>query len=304
MRSSRLTALAVAMTLSTGCLAHHMGPMPGEPPSADFAEIDGVRLRYVDRGQRQGPPVVLVHGFASAIETWSGVIDALEENHRVVALDLMGFGWSDRPDRDYSPEAQAALLLGLLDQLGVGHAAFVGHSWGSSVVLATALTAPERVTRIALYDAWVFDAQLPSFFRWSFLPGLGEVLFATFYGQRADESLLRAFHDPRVVDEAFVEAVEAALERPGTKAAALAAARGQASLANLEARYGQVEVPALLLWGREDQIAPLHFGERLAATLPNARLVVYPHCGHFPTIEARAASTRELAEFLAASVAP
>ena len=290
-----LLAVATGALAASGCLAYHTGPMPGEPARADFAQVDGVRLRVADRGQ--GPPVVLLHGFASALETWTDVMAALEPDHRVIALDLMGFGWSDRPEADYSPSAQARLVLGLLDQLGIDRADFVGHSWGASVVLALALLAPERVARVALYDAWAYDAQLPSFFRWARLPGLGEALFAVFYDQRADERIVRGFHDPRRVTAGFVDDVERALERPGTTAAALAAVRGQ-RYDEIEARYRDITHPALLLWGREDEVAPLHFGERLAAELPDARLVVYPRCGHFPMIEAAAASTADLAAFL------
>src|SRR4051794_6851963 len=112
-----ILALAIA-TLSSGCLAFHTGAMPGEPEHATFTTIDGVRVRYVDQGQ--GSTVVLIHGFASSLETWDSVIPTLvESGHRVIALDLRGFGWTDRPPGDYSSEAQARLVLALMDQLGV-----------------------------------------------------------------------------------------------------------------------------------------------------------------------------------------
>jgi pimeloyl-ACP methyl ester carboxylesterase len=107
-----------------------------------------------------------------------------------------------------------------------------------------------------------------------------------------------AFHDPRKVTERFASAVERALDRPGTVAAALAAVRGQRYQA-VQARYRTIQAPTLLLWGREDAVTPLAYGERLARDLPDARLVVYPRCGHLPMIEAEAASTRELERFLA-----
>jgi pimeloyl-ACP methyl ester carboxylesterase len=279
-----------------GCLAFHQGPMPGEPAGAAFHVVDGVRLRVVDTGGEK-PAVVLLHGFASALETWSAVLPALSVRYRVIALDLMGFGWSDRPERDYAPDAQAGLVLGLMDRLGVERAAVVAHSWGSSVALAMALGAPGRVTRLALYAAWVYEEQLPMFFHWARLAGLGEVLFALFYNERPDERMAMAFFDPALLDERLVEEVEAALERPGTRAAALAAARGQ-RFADVEARYPQVRVPALLLWGREDGVSRIAVGERLSRELPDASLRVYPRCGHFPMLEAAAESTRDLVRFL------
>jgi pimeloyl-ACP methyl ester carboxylesterase len=91
--------------------------------------------------------------------------------------------------------------------------------------------------------------------------------------------------------------VEFALDRPGTVAAALAAVRGQ-RYSEVQARYRTIAQPTLLLWGREDEVTTLPFGERLSRELPHARLVVYPRCGHFPMLEAASASNTELVAFL------
>jgi pimeloyl-ACP methyl ester carboxylesterase len=124
------------------------------------------------------------------------------------------------------------------------------------------------------------------------------VLFDLFYAERPDDKIARAFYDPqRYVSERFVEEVERALDRPGTTAAALAAVRGQ-RFADVQKQYAQVKQPVLLLWGREDEVTLLAYGERLARDLPHAHLVVYPRCGHFPMIEAAQPSTEELQRFL------
>jgi len=289
-------ALVLVVSLLPGCLAHHQGAMPGEPKDAAWQVVDGVRMRYEDAGK--GPAVVLLHGFASALETWAGVAPKLRANHRVIAMDLKGFGWTDRPAGDYSAHAQAKLVLALLDKRGVQQFALVAHSWGSSVALAMARLAPKRVQRLALYDAWVWQDQLPSFFLWARYPVMGELLFGLMYDQRVDERLALGFYDASRVRQPFVDAVYAALERPGTRAAALAASRGQ-RFAAVEGDYGKVQQPTLLLWGQQDRVARLRHGRRLLRTLPRARLRIYPRCGHFPMIEAREASTRDLLAFLA-----
>jgi pimeloyl-ACP methyl ester carboxylesterase len=305
--------------------------MPGEPSNARFADVDGVRVRYTDTGEpdsetkapvpnatpeggepngassrpassassasERKPTVVLVHGFAAALESWAGVVPALAKTHRVIALDLKGFGWTDRPEGDYSPEAQAKLLLRLLDLRGVSRSAIVAHSWGSSVALAASLQAPDRVTKLALYDAWVYDEQLPTFFHWARADGVGEALFGLYYKERADERIALAFFDHKYVTQKLVDSVEDALDRPGTLAAALAAVRGQ-HYEDVESRYRRVDKPTLLMWGREDIVTPLKYGERLSRDLPSSKLVVYPRCGHFPMIEALATSNRDLVQFL------
>ncbi|HMR04779.1 MAG TPA: alpha/beta fold hydrolase [Polyangiaceae bacterium] len=291
----------VALLLLSGCSpAFHRGALPGEPKDARYAQVGDTRVRYVDEGQ--GPAVVLLHGFASSLDNWKRVRPALRQRHRVIALDLKGFGWSDRPPGDYSPRAQAHLVRALLDQRGVDDVAVVGHSWGGSVAMQLALNDAKRVRRVALYDAWVFEEQLPTAFHMARAPGLGELIFGAFYDERIDEKMASAFFDRRYVTEAFVEEVERGLERPGSTAAALAAARSQ-HFDQVQQRYSKMDKPTLLMWGREDRITPLHYGERLARTLPGARLVVYPRCGHFPMIEAAAESTRELSAFLSEDLA-
>lgn len=291
--------LALSMPLLTGCLSFHRGAMPGEPKNASFVEVEGARVRFVDEGE--GPPVVLIHGFASSLETWDAVIPVLSKSHRVIAMDLKGFGWTDRPEGDYSPWAEAKLVMALMDRRGIEKADIVAHSWGSSVALSLALGAPQRVTRIALYDAWVYEDQIPTFFRLARRDGIGELLFGIYYKERPDERLSLAFFDPAILNEKLAEDVEKSLERPGTVAAALAAVRGQV-FSKVEQRYRTIRKQTLLLWGREDVVTTLDYGERLSKELPNARLVVYPRCGHFPMIEAASASTAELARFLDAAV--
>ena len=304
--SSRHSILVLVMGamlhLLTGCMAFHSGPLPGEPRTAAFTEVNGVRVRYVDVGK--GPAVVLIHGFASSLETWSAITPLLAKGHRVIALDLKGFGWSGRPAGDYSPRAQAELVYALLDERGIDRAAVVAHSWGASIALEMALEKPERVTRLALYDAWVYEEQIPTFFIWSRAPGVGETLFSLYYGQRPDERIAYAFYDKeRFVTEKLVTEVQRALDRPGTYAAALAAVRGQ-RYAGVQKLYRTIAQPTLLLWGREDQVTLLSYGERLSRDLRNARLVTYPQCGHFPMLEAAGPSTNDLLEFLDQDAAP
>jgi pimeloyl-ACP methyl ester carboxylesterase len=184
-----------------------------------------------------------------------------------------------------------------MTQLGIAKAAVVGHSWGTSVTLATALLAPERVERIALYDAWVYEEQQPLFFQWSRAPGVGEALFGLYYNQRAEDRLALAFYDNKYVTEGLIEIAYSHLDKPGTMAAHLAAVRGQ-RYAEIEQRYKTIRQKTLLLYGREDGVTLTKYGERLLRELPTSRMVVYPNCGHFPMLEAASASTRDLHGFL------
>jgi len=288
--------MAASTAFMVGCATFYAGALPGAPADATFVGVDGFHVRYRETGT--GPTVVLIHGYSASIDLWRPVQDALAEQHRVIAIDLKGFGWTSRPPGDYSPAAQAALVWGVLDHLGVADVALVGHSWGSSVALAMILAQPARVRRVALYAAYVFEAQVPSFLRWARLDGFGEALFSMYYRERVEDRVGLAYHDQRFVTQARVERVEAELARPGAVAAALAAARGQ-RFTRQEARYKDIHQPALLLWGDDDLVTPLRFGQQLARVPPDADLKVYPACGHIPMVEAFASTTRDLAHFLA-----
>ncbi len=136
-----------------------------------------------------------------------------------------------------------------------------------------------------LADAFVFSEQRPTNFDWSDVGGFGEGLFTTFYGRRLDEWMAYAYYDPdRFVSQQLVDSVEAARARPGAVRAALEVARGT-RFEHLEARYAEVDRPALLIWGQQDRVTPPSFGRRLAAALPRARFVVIDRAGHFPMIE-------------------
>ena len=291
------TLATLVVACLAGCATFHAGALPGAPADATFVEVDGVSVRYREAGT--GPAVLLVHGYGASADHWAPVIPALAVHHRVIAVDLKGFGWTSRPAGDYAPAAQAELVWHVLDKLGVTDVAIVGHSWGSSVALSMAVARPTRVRRVALYSAYVYDEQVPSFFRWAEKPGIGEALFTLFYRQRIEDRAPLAYYDERWVTQERVDRVEDELAREGTVAAALAVARAH-HFAQLHAKLRGFPRPVLLLWGENDEVTPVQFGERLAAELPNARLVRYPRCGHIPMVEAHNQSTRELALFLAA----
>lgn len=290
-----VVALGIALVCA-GCLSYHRGPLPGEPSTATFATIDDARIRYLDIGE--GTPVVLLHGFGASLESWGAVIPALAKHHRVLALDLKGFGWSGRPEGNYSPAAQAKLVLQLMSQRGIERAAIVGQSWGGAVALSVVAAAPERVTRVALYGALAFEDQVNGFMSWARVRGMGKLMFSLMWDPRLlAENMQLAFYDKSLVTAAALDRVETNMSRPGATAAAYSVVH-QISLTALEPRYASMTQPFLLVWGRDDQITPKRFGERLAHELPNAKLMIYPRCGHLPQIEAPR-STIDLATFLA-----
>jgi pimeloyl-ACP methyl ester carboxylesterase len=292
---------AFALVLAAGCAEFQR---PGESLGA-AAHADGARLRvdsgrhiYVEaRGQGPGTPILFVHGFASNRETWTTIEPSLRAERRTIAVDLPGFGLSDRTEGDYSPAALADDLASLLDRLSITQVDVVAHSWGCSVSLAFALRHRPRVRRMVLIGAWAFEEQIPPFFRWAREGGVGEALFELFYRERLEDRAPLGFAEGSTVPQATVDAIERSLDRPGTLRAALAAVRGQYFI-QLERQYRTITAPTLVVYGEEDRVALPRYGARLANELADARLVIVPRAGHFPMFESAGTTRGYVRDFL------
>lgn len=243
--------------------------------------FDGRRAHVVDAGD--GPPVLLLHGFLHSSFTWRHAIEALAPRHRVLALDLLGCGWSDRGPGDYSLAGLGRWVAGALDALGVGDLhAVIGNSLGGALALDLALGAPERVRHVALVSPLAATLPVPGLpFRLLGLPAF-EPLFKLTAGNaafaRAALSLV-AYRRRPVDDEVMLGF--APLERPGSLFAAtgMAATLWETS-ARVEARLGSLRHAPLVVWGARDGVLPLGYGRRVAGLIPSARLEVFDDSGH------------------------
>lgn len=294
-------ALALVSMMLWACSSFHPRRAPDAPASATYVAVDGVDLHYREWGvaNKARGTVVLIHGFGSSMESWMPLPEYLGEMLHVVAFDVKGFGYSARPAGDYSPAAQARLLWRALSQLQVERTALVGHSWGASIVLAMALAEPTRLTRLGLLSAYVYDEEVPAFFRWAQLTAVGSALFRATYGSHVPERVELVYFDPRYATQARVDVVRRDAARPGAAAAALAAVMGQ-RFREQSLQYRTITAPTFIGWGLQDRVTPVAFAHRLAGDLPHATLRTYDRCGHLPMVEAR----RELAADLAAFLLP
>ena len=243
-------------------------PTPVSPPQR-VRLADGW-LTYHVAGE--GRPVVLVHGLAGSTRWWGRNVGPLAECCRVYTVDLIGFGGS-RSGRRFVLDEAATVLAEWMDHLGLPCATFVGHSMGGLVVTHLALQHPERVERLVLVDAAAFPIALRPLAR---LPSLVLAL------RHLPLSLL-----PTII----ADTLRAGLRTLWT---ALAALRRH----TLERELAKVQAPTLVVWGERDTVVPLDNGRRLAATLPDARLVTLPGVGHNAMWEGAADFNRVVLDFL------
>jgi pimeloyl-ACP methyl ester carboxylesterase len=264
-----------------------------------FETVGGHRVRYVRAGA--GPAVVLIHGFASSIYTWKDVLPVLARDHDVVALDLPGFGESDQPP-GLDGAAFPALVVGLMDRLGVARAAMVGNSLGGATAAGIAALWPERVTGLVLIDSAGFnfaEEDWPWILRLLGGP-VGKALERLpIRGWMVRIGLRQVFYDPTLVTRERHDEYFAPLVRPGAIGSmrSLLLARSRDALAFPEL-VRQVRASTLVIWCREDRWIPVVQADLFLGAITGARKIVLEGCGHVPQEERPQDVLRLLAGFL------
>ncbi|MBN1201801.1 MAG: alpha/beta fold hydrolase [Anaerolineae bacterium] len=258
-------------------------------PNGAFVSVDGETLYYV-HAPGDGRPVVLIHGMGASTVTWQATIPALAAaGYDVYALDLLGFGLSDKGwDSNYSHAAQADRVVGFLDAMDIDRADIVGHSMGGSIATYIALDYPDRVDRLVLVSAaalqedhatvpgLVFD--LPFTRRWAQF-GLRRILPSV-----AGDVLRGAVHDETVITTLLIELYKRPVYTPNWDTGLLAIVR-DGGKSSLPAPVSDIQARTLILWGADDSFVPPGDGARLEVLIPNAERIVFPGTGHLPMHE-------------------
>jgi pimeloyl-ACP methyl ester carboxylesterase len=267
-----------------------------------FVDTSAGRV-YVHRVGR-GEPLLLLHGYMMSHYYFRQVLPAFAAQHDVIALDLLGFGESDRPDPpgfSYDLPSLAGSVGEVLDKLGIEHAKVLGHSLGGGVALTLAARRPELVTRLVLVCPTVYPLPIPLLGKVVLQPTIGKFLFKNAFTkfELRRQMLAQHFKDPAPVTDELVDYVWARLNRAGGRDAAYALLHTMALLSDANADPGRVRAPTLLVWGDEDRMVPLAHGKRLSHAIAGARLAVVPDCGHNVHLERPDEFLRQVLPFLA-----
>ncbi len=289
-RALPLLAAAATVMLFLSSRRDHGAPATHRAITVRAGDLS---LRAVRGGH--GRPVLLLHGYGESLIAWQGVFDRLTPIADVIAIDLPGFGLSSKPPTGYQTEALAADVIRAMDALGIRRAVVVGHSLGGAVAAAMAVTSPERVSALVLIDPAVVG--IP----WALTvaPDTGDdVARAAIAEYEALRTRFTAPHAPRWLAEAD-SALGYAPADDSSYTGALAAVLREFDFDYLTAeRRTRLRLPTLLVWGQFDPLFPLDAGRRLAADLPDSRLVVIGRSWHRPHVERPEATARAIADFI------
>ena len=269
----------------------------------EFLDLNGVRLYYYAAGTRgAGEPVVLLHGFPTSSHLWSDVVPLLPVGHRIVVLDLLGFGRSDPPrDARLDVRAHADRVVAVLDALRINYACLVGHDVGGGVAQSVAVRHPHRVSKLGLVNSVAFDAWPSREVRMAraTLP-LTRHLPPSWILSVIRRDLLRGYADPeegtRDID-LFLRPFGEANGRD-TLVRHFDALRCDET-ASLAARLGNIAAPTAIMWGERDPFLPVIIAQRLHGAIPGSTVEIIPDAKHFVPLEKAHAIAAAIAGLLA-----
>lgn len=271
--------------------------------NSHFVPVDGARVHFQEFGDPGDPTLLLIHGYTASTYAWRSAAPMLaDEGFRVIAVDLLGFGYSEKPRWfDYSIQAQARMVSRFMDRLGIGRATIVGSSYGGAVAATLALDYAERVEKLVLVGAVCNDNVLRHpILRLATIPGVGESLIPFFadanvyHRRRMRKTLSPANYD--LISEERVANVRRPLAAADAHHALLATSRNwHAKRVAHDAPL--INQPTLILWGEDDRITPIEDGHLLHERILHSRMVVLRDCGHVPMEEKSQLFTELVSEF-------
>lgn len=301
--------LAVVLILAALSPAAHAAPTRSPALTITMRTVTppgGKLVRINVESMGDGEPVLFLHGLGGSTYTWRKVAPALARTNRVIALDLKGFGRSEKPlDEDYALADHAAIVAAYIEAEGLKNVTLAGHSFGGLVALAVALDLGRRnplsIRRLVLIDAPAYpqgDTPLMQIVQQPLLPyALLSVLSPEFSTSLALQKQI----DARTIDEADIRAYAAPYHDPAARHALISTARQMLPLnwPEVVAAYRTLRQPTLLVWCDRDEVVPAVTGLRLERAIPNANLKIIEGCEHSPPDEAAPELVTHMQRFLA-----
>lgn len=258
--------------------------MSNKPEIAKTIKTGSFNTNYHDEGK--GFPVILVHGSGPGVSAWANwrlVIPQLAKNHRVLAPDMSGFGYTDRPEGiTYSMDNWVQQTIDFMDALNIEQADIVGNSFGGALALAMAILYPKRVRKLVLMGAMGVDFPITQGLDdvWGYIPSVENMkkMLTLFVDNKAiaTDDLAKMRYDASI-EPGFQESFSSMFPTPRQNSVK--------AMAKYENRIKDIKNPTLIVHGREDLVIPVANSYKLINMLDNAQLHIFGHCGHWTQIE-------------------
>jgi pimeloyl-ACP methyl ester carboxylesterase len=274
----------------------------GTPPSQFLALPDGARVHYRDRGPRNAPVLVLIHGSNASLFTWEPWTKRLDDSFRVVAIDMPDHGLTGAvPSHQYSQQGMVDFTKTVVDKLGLGKFAIAGNSMGGGIAARFAEENPDRVTALILVDAAGMPSKqgdkVPLGFKIARTPVINKLMVHILPRVLFKAGLNDAIVRKQIITDAMIDQYWELNRMEGTPEASLERF-GEPWDTYIKDHIGQLKMPTLILWGENDHLIPVEAAHEFAAAIPGSKLIVYPGTGHIPHEEVADQSAADVKAFL------
>ena len=291
--------------------------VPAIPPEAlnrkyevkpsQYLKVNGMEVHYRAEGPLSDSlPLVLLHGTSSSLFAWNGWVELLKDRHRIVRLDLPGFGLTGpHPEGDYDVETYLNFLQSFLSELGIEKCIIAGNSLGGEIAWRYALNNPGQVKKLILIGAAGYPvdieklplSRLPLSYLWLRVPLIRELSVRFTTPQVMHESLEYLYGDPEKVTEEVTEIYFDMTHREGNREALTERMESFGRPAPWQ-EIPEIDIPVLILWGEQDRLIPVENARRFHRDLPRSRLVIFPEAGHMPMEEIPEKSAKAAEQFI------
>ena len=268
-------------------------------PEGKFVKLNNRETYLVEKGQ--GQPLILIHGFGASIYSWRNIIDPLAEEYHVYAIDLLGFGYSAKPDIDYNLQLYTDQVEALIDKYNLDSVTLIGNSLGGKISANLAIQKPDKVESLVLIDAAGYEMEknnTPLLFQLAKVPGVRKILALFNSKKRIRKILEGVYYDDKKVTEQVVEAYYRPYKTKGALRAPMALLNGGMKKEGFSSKIKEITAPSLIIWGEEDQWIPLRKGYKYHQDIPDSKLIVLTHAGHVPQEEVPEIVATSVLEFL------
>jgi pimeloyl-ACP methyl ester carboxylesterase len=244
----------------------------------NFITVDGYRVRYIEDGVSNGKHILCLHGLGASAGRWAKILPILAKKYHAVAPDIVGFGYSDKPDVYYTMDFFVNFVNKFAKKLKMESPILVGASLGGQIAIETALAYDNMIEKLILVS--------PAGLMKESSPALNHYIAAAMYP--TFENAKKAFQEmagSKDVDEMYTRDFINRMQLPNAKYAFMSAIMGSKSAPVFADRLSEIKVPTLIVWGKKDGLIPYRFAKQFHSRIKDSELVTMEDCGHTPYFE-------------------
>jgi len=248
-----------------------------------YVNVKGIKTFYVEKGK--GKTLLLLHGWGASSFSWRNNLLPLSEHFHVIALDLKGFGLTEKPKGKYDLNEFTEHVKTFIDELGLEKICLVGNSMGGGIAINLTYNFEELIDRIILIDATAIrdENSLPLLFRIVGIKPIGELLSLFMINRKTViNALNQVYYDKSKINNAVIEGYYRPLKLQGSRRVLLSSSRNLSKFKVLENYLEKINKKCLIIWGEKDPWLPVKYAYEINKKIRDSKLIIIPEAGHVP----------------------